>query len=340
MKLKLMNNIDWKSWDEYISGFDTSVIFHKEAWLRFLEYTQKAEKHILEIREKGELIGYFAGLMVKKGPFKILGSPLIGWTTESMGPIVNKGFDQESFLEKMERHCKQTGIDHLEISSPILKPSIMEAKGFQMRKNVTPIVKLSPDQEIMWKKLKKKSCRYPIKKAEKSGVKVEETHKPEIIDEFYNQLIEVFARRGLVPTYSRDRVMHLFNCLGEKDMLFALKAKYDHKVIATGLFPHDENTVYYWGGASYAEFRPFCPNELIQWTLMKMAAVRGIKEYNMYGGDNTFKMKFGAELNDIYHWYKSYNPLARAARVLYQSHFRMLQRVKGAARKKVQKINS
>ncbi|HGE72059.1 TPA: GNAT family N-acetyltransferase, partial [Candidatus Poribacteria bacterium] len=172
-----------------------------------------------------------------------------------------------------------------------------------------------------------------INKALKNGLTVECENHPQFINEYYKQLIEVFANKGLVPTYGLARVQTLFDCLNEQDLLFTLQVKYNSKIIATGLFPHDNHYVYYWGGASYSEFRNFYPNELIQWTLMKMAAKRGITKYHMGGGNNPFKTKWGGELIDTYHWYKSYNPLAKIARSTYQWQFRTFQKIRGLIRK-------
>lgn len=322
------------SWNDMIRGFSTSAIFHTSYWLEFVEKTQKGSRVILNIKEKDETIGYFVGVIIRKGPFNILGSPLTGWTTQFMGPIVNDDFPQEPFLDALENYCRSIGIHQIELSAPILRPDILLKHGFSCRRDVTPIVNLSADEQSMWKKLKSKSCRYEIRKALKKGVRVEETDNPEIVDRFYDQLIQVFRKQSLVPTYGRDRVKHLFECLKPRDMLICLEAKYKERVIGTGLFPHDDRWVYYWGGASDFTYRALSPNELIQWNLMKIAANRGIKKYDMYGGDNHFKLKFGAEVKDLYFWVKSFNPLAGFARNSYRQLFNVRQRIGGSLRKR------
>jgi hypothetical protein len=333
MELIEIKDLNSDAWNDMICGFSTSAIFHTSHWLDFVEKTQKGIRVILKIREKNDTIGYFVGVIIKKGPFSILGSPLTGWTTQFMGPVVRDSFPQELFLDALETYCRSVGIHQIELSAPILRPDILLKHRFKCRRDVTPIVNLSVDEQVMWKKLKSKSCRYEIRKALKKGVRVEETDDPKIIDRFYDQLIEVFAKQSLVPTYGRDRVKYLFECLKPKDMLICLEAKYKKKVIGTALFPHDDHWVYYWGGASDFAHRALSPNELIQWTLMKIAAKRGIGKYDMYGGDNRFKLKFGAEVKDVYFWVKSFNPLAGFARDSYQQLFNVRQRVTGSLKR-------
>lgn len=333
MELLPLENMDWESWDELITPFDTTALFHRSAWLEFVEKTQGVRRLFLEIRTSGGTVGFFVGFIIRKGPFKILGSPLTGWTTQFMGPVVRNDFSQTEFLQALETYCIGTGIDQLEISNPILKPDSMLSSGFKCRKDVTPILYLTPDEDVMWRKLEAKSCRYKIRKAIKNGLFVEDTDDPAIIDQYYDHLVKVFVRQGLMPTYSRDVVRTLFECLRKRNMLFALRAKKNDKVIATAFFPHDDYCVYYWGGSSDFEFRALCPNELIQWSMIKMATQSGIKKYDMYGGRNPFKLKFGADLFDVQHWVKSYNPIADIARSLYGSLFSLRQRISGSIRR-------
>lgn len=335
MELMPMKEMSFETWDGLISQFGTKSLFHESAWLEFIENTQGGEKVLLEIREVDKVVGYFVGFILQKGPFRILGSPLTGWTTRYMGPIVNENFDQTQFLGALERYCKHLKIHQLEFCSPVFNPEIPKSQGFRFTKGITPIMDLSVDEETLWRSLPPKSCRYAIRKALKNGLVVEDTESSQIVDEYYNQLVEVFAGKGLVPTYPLDRVQGLFECLKGRDMLFALRVKYGDKVIAVGLFPHDNRCVYFWGGASYSEFRHLYPNELIQWTLMQMAIKRGISKYDMFGGSNKFKTKFGAKLIDTYHWYKSYNAFAGIARFTYQQQFRILQRFRGLVKKTI-----
>jgi len=328
MELRPLKNVNSIEWDKIISQFDSKGLFHQSAWLDFIKRTQRGEQVLLKIEESNKIIGYFPCFILRKGPFKILGSPCIGWTTNFMGPVVNKDFNQIDFLDALDKYCKSQKIDHLEFSNPIFDPKIVRHQGFQCREGITYAVELSPKEEFMWKNLKKKSCRWAIHKAQKNNLIVEDTNDPRIINEYYSQLIEVFARQKLIPTYQYKRPEILFNSLKKHNLLFSLRIKYKSQTIATGLFPYDNRCVYFWGGASWSKFRHFCPNDLLHWELMKMAGEIGILRYDM-GNGSSFKSKFGGKLTPIYHWYKSYNPLAKIARSLYKYQFQILQKLKG-----------
>lgn len=332
MELKTLKNINNQEWDQLISQFKNQALFHQSAWLDFIGKTQGGKKNLLKIIDDTKIIGYFPCFVLRKGPFKILGSPLLGWSTEFMGPIINNNCDQLAFLHALDNYCREYKIDHCEISNPILNPEIMKKFEFKYKKKTTFIVTLSHNNDSMWLRLNKKSCRWAINKALKNNLKVENTNNSEVVDEFYEEMKEVFLKQNLVPTYSYAKIKFLFDCLKQKNLLLTLQVKHNNKIIATGFFPYDKKCIYFWGGASWREFQHLCPNELLHWTVMTLAAEKGITEYDL-AGTGPFKAKFGGELTSTYHWYKSYNHLARVARFSYQHYFYLSQKIKGITKK-------
>ena len=92
-------------------------------------------------------------------------------------------------------------------------------------------------------------------------------------------------------------------------------------MVASGLFPHDKRCVYFWGAGSSNRDLHLCPNELLHWTVMKLAISRGIPLYNMCGGTSRFKDKFGGWDQTYYHYSKSATALLRIGRSLYRSAY-------------------
>jgi lipid II:glycine glycyltransferase (peptidoglycan interpeptide bridge formation enzyme) len=112
-------------------------------------------------------------------------------------------------------------------------------------------------------------------------------------------------------------------------MLFALRVRdASARVIATGLFLHDDRSLYFWGGASWQAVRHRCPNELLHWTAMSLAAGRGVARYDM-SGSGQFKKKFGGQLVALKRWHKTYHRTARWGRRAYEIYFQNLIRLQG-----------
>jgi hypothetical protein len=326
MILEPIDNIDPQEWEEAISDYDFKYLFHRSIWLRFLEETQPGKILKFKIMNNGRVEGYLAGLLVRKGPLNIWGSPLPGTTTNYMGPIVNKHFNTEDFIKALDDFSRTHKIHHVELVSPFLNKDVMEGVGYTVFKDITYVVSLTPNEDLMWKKLKSE-CRNRIRKGINNGLTVEDTDDPTFVREYYNELLEVFGRQGLVPTYPIERVKSLFANLKPNNLL-ALQVKSKDIVVATGLFPYDDRCVYFFGGASWTKYQSLCPNELLHWTAMTIAAKIGIKEYDMTGG-GTFKPKFGGIQLNVYGYHKSYTLLAKYGRSIYKSLFRVKQKIEG-----------
>src|SRR5262249_46562641 len=137
------------------------------------------------------------------------------------------------------------------------------------------------------------ACRRCIRKAEKSGVKIEEAHDPGFADEYYQQLLGVFARQKLVPTYNVERVRALIGHLEPVGRVLLLRARdADGKCIATGVFPGFNKVAEFWGNASIRSSQIFRPNELMHWYAMRYWKRRGAEIYD-WGGEGKYKEKYG-----------------------------------------------
>src|SRR5262249_22721057 len=155
-------------------------------------------------------------------------------------------FDIKAFLIALDELAASEGIATLEIENPILEASLMSSRGYEVKTDKTYIIELTPrDPERVWKRIDKKD-RSTVTKARRLGLKVVECSDAGMTDEYYDQFIEVMTRKGLFPPYDRDRPRLLFQHLYPKDMLLALQIlSPEGQAIATGLFPHDDQTIYF-----------------------------------------------------------------------------------------------
>lgn len=316
-------------WDDLIASYESRQLFHQKIWLDYLAASRGVEPRFWAVRDGARTVGYFCGAVVKKGPFKILGSPLKGWTTNFMGPLVNSGFDQKAFLRGVDALAKRERFAMAELENPILAPSAMKAFGYEGVGQPTYIVELTPeDPGKMWGRIDVKS-RQKVKKARKLGLVVEEMDDCSITDEFYDQFVEVLARKNLFPPYGRETPRLLFEFLKPRNMLLALQIRDANGAsVAIGLFPHDDTTMYYWGGASRIAAWKSSPNDLLQWAAMEKAAEKGLRVYNMCGY-GYFKSKFGGTLHEPQRWHKSYWASATVARHAYAVYFNRSIRLRG-----------
>ncbi|MFH1278216.1 MAG: GNAT family N-acetyltransferase [Candidatus Eisenbacteria bacterium] len=323
MELTLIEDWSAEAWDEAVAHYEAAYFCHHSAWFRFLEETQSAIPFRFRIVDRKETAGYFAGLLVKKGPMKILGSPLSGWLTEYMGPVADREFDIQEFLGAMDRMCRHYGIHQIEMGSPMLGQEVMENAGYTTMEWMTFRIPLSADEPSLWNGLKSKA-RNRIRKARAHGLVVEDCGDPAFADEHHDMLLDVYAKQKSAPPHSREFFRSLQRNLEPQDLLYCLRVRQGERTIASGFFPHDRRRVYSLSTASRREDQPLCPNEILHWTVMSLAGRAGIGEYSL--GDNyrvpvhggRFKDKFNGHPMPVHRYVKSYSLLAKYGRGAYK----------------------
>ena len=87
-----------------------------------------------------------------------------------------------------------------------------------------------------------------------------------------------------MPTYGVERVRQLISHIHPAGHLLLLRARdCQGRCVATGIFPHLNGMLYFWGGASWRTHRDLRPNEAIQWEAMRIGKRKGLRTYDMGG---------------------------------------------------------
>src|SRR6266702_1957691 len=89
-------------WDELIAPYESRQLFHRKVWRDYLAASHRIDVRLWAFRDRNSIVGYFCGGALRKGPFRILGSPLTGWGTNFLGPVANCDFDQRAFLKALD----------------------------------------------------------------------------------------------------------------------------------------------------------------------------------------------------------------------------------------------
>ena len=284
-----------------------SNIFTSPEWVEFVAATQKAEPVVARVLRGEEQVGSFTGLVVRRFGIRILGSPFAGWMTGPMGFDLDPGVSRREAAQALIRFAfKDLRCLHLEMIDRGAEERDIEGLGERRASWYTLEIDLTQDEDALLKGLSG-SCRRALKKAEREGVRVEQAHGVEFADEYYEQLLDVFAKQGGRPPYDLERVRHLIRCLEPAGNLLMLRAVGPGgERMATAIFPFGENFAYFWGGASWRQHQAHRPNEPIFWHAMRRFKERGIPLLDM-GGGGDFKRKFGTRERAV--------PIMRRSRV-------------------------
>src|SRR6266446_4599194 len=117
MKCKItdLKTVNWEALDK----FEDRTVFQTREWLQFVSQTQGAIPVVVELRDNGELAGYFTGLTFSRFGVKVLGSSFPGWTTPYMGFNLRNGASRGESLQALELAVWDTlKCLHMEVSDP------------------------------------------------------------------------------------------------------------------------------------------------------------------------------------------------------------------------------
>jgi len=286
------DRVDWDALDR----FPDRVVFQTRGWVSFLAESQNATPIVAALHDSGQIVGYFTGLLFSRMGVRILGSPLPGWTTPFMGfnllPDVSYGEALQALEGFAFRHLR---CFHLEISDLRFSPQHGERAGYSYDFAETFTTDLTRSEDEILKSMQH-SCRSNIRKAERSGVWVEEANDDAFSEEYYEQLKEVFLRQELVPSYGAERVQQLLKHLLSSGSLLLLRARDRHNVcIATSIYVGLNKVAFYWGNASRRDKVHLCPNQLMNWYALTYWKRRGIEVFDWggAGGYGRYKTRYG-----------------------------------------------
>jgi hypothetical protein len=308
IRLREISPAELPAWDEIVRRFSNHRMVHTMAWVRSLEASGFGRSRFL-VFEKGEaIVGCLPGLLAEVGPFRLFGSPPPASQTTSMGPAfdahrVTTAELMEVLLPYLEHRL---GVDHMEIVSPTLDPAAMLGLGFRGEPWLTYRVPLFPGDEARTMRVLKDSARRNISRGIKQGLEIRFESSKSFVDEHYDQIREVYARRGEAVNFRGERVLECFSRCRDAGSLLAISVYLPSRVnIATGMFTMENSELLLWTWARRTKYRWHRPIELMTWSAMQRALRAGCETFDLTGVDD-FKAKFGTELDcRKYRWMRS-----------------------------------
>jgi len=312
---------DFPDWDGRIADFPQKRIFHESVWLRFLEKDQRGRAVVIRLTDAGGVEqALWPGVVVRKGPVRIFGSPLRGWGTVTMGPLYH-GEDSRGLLAAAEAALAKAGIHHWEFVSERLPTEEAQERGYRLERSPTHRIPLDPDEGRMWAHIQQR-CRTSTRKAVKNGLTGRMVEDGRFLEDLYRMVAEIFARQKTTPSYDLARLQRLWNALYPHGKCFGIEILFQEEVIAAGLFLSAGRQVYAWSEASDSKFNSLGPNNLLYWEAMRRSAVLGATHLHLPGAPGSsigkFKASFNPDILDYPFWILDRSRLLRWGRRLYK----------------------
>ena len=322
------DQVDW----ERLDAFADRVVFQTREWVEFVASCQGAEPVIAALKDGSATAGYLTALIVRRYGILILGSPMPGWTTSFMGFNLEDGVSRRDAVEALlEFAFSSLGCRHVEFRDHDIGLTDVEGLGFEHTPWRGLQVDLQRPEEQIWAGMKSE-CRTAIRKAERSGVVIEEASDLGFADDYYAQLEDVFAKQSMVPPYDVARIRALIRYVHPSGRLLLLRARSPEGVcIATGIFPAMSRSMHFLAGASWRDQQNLRPNEALMWSAMKYWKDRGVQACDL-GGYMSYKRKWGGSEFRVPFLRKSRSRSVSLMRNLAQTAYTARQGLRGRLR--------
>ena len=316
---------DYANW---VENHPAGTLLHTLPWINFICTEQGGMPRIYRIVQNGEFYGYWPFIQVKKGPFKLLGSPLQGWMTQRMGPLL-QGPAEPELISALKQLCLKERITYFETASELLKQDMMESSGFFTKIRGTWLLPLSSDLTEQWEKLHY-NCKKNIKKAQRNKIEVRQLHDDTYLRPLYDLVVKTYERRGLAVPYHYKRYKHLEilkNTIDKANRSLFLGAFYGDTFVGGHIWGYDKKTAYALVSASKKDFDQYRINNILLWEGIEKFITIGLETYDMYGGSKSkvgtarFKSSFGSTYQERPLFRISFSKIFSALLYFYENHY-------------------
>lgn len=289
-------------------------LYHGEPWLTAIRDSLGADIFgLLTETNAGEAVALTPVMHIRRGLFRLAGSPLRGMYTEFSGPLFAPGTEErikQEALVSQHAHLRQQGVNYIEwgekggtVNSYM---DILRSEGYEYVPRKTLVIDIGQGIDKVWNRFEGRA-RNMVRKSEKSGV-IARSILPNSNDviNYYDMLVETFRRQGAHAPHPLSFFKSICERLIPAGQLKFIIAENEGRVVAGGIFPCSGERMAYLSGTSTEEGMRLAANSLIQWVAMQQAADSGVTEYDLGGVGNAaidkFKISFGGQLFTHHRW--------------------------------------
>lgn len=286
-----------RSIDPEVVGFlrsHSSSFFTREEWLAVLEEGFDTPVFCYCLEENGRIRLVLPGLMFN---FKLI---RMFYSNIPYGGFVGDISLVQGSLPLFEAAIAKDRAHLICIGSP-KDDATPDLDGYERRQATVHLLSLEGlDKESLWKGYKQR-VRRDVRKAEKSGVTIEEIGGTDVLEPLFALYRETMRRNWAYLTWTKKALTAIYEKLAERKEAVFLLAKKDGELASGIILLISRDRVYYFFSASSDRFFQYCPNDLLIHHAICLAIDRGKKYFDFMTSreDDSalmkFKEKFGAE---------------------------------------------
>ncbi len=314
LEVTLMQEDNWKTWDNIVDSSIEGLIYHSSIWLRIVHLSnpQKFEPtHLVGIDRKGEIKAVFPMFIDHR--FLVEDARSIPYC--STGGICRKTDTASQisitpFLSYLDEVAIRRHLFSIKIYSSFLADSDdyeygYIAKEYTINRDFQQfLLPIDKGEKVIWRELGKK-VRNSIRKSWKLGVETFQARTLKDLKEYYRIYSKTATRKGFTP-----KPFSIFRSLWERlypDNVRVFLASLDDQVISGTVLLCHKGVLHYWNAASEEGFLGFNANDLLLYDSIRWGSKNGIRIFDLgcstrsQRGVYMFKKKWGKTIVPLLH---------------------------------------
>jgi lipid II:glycine glycyltransferase (peptidoglycan interpeptide bridge formation enzyme) len=319
--LQLTNSIDKEKWNEFVRTHPNGNIFQTPEMAEVYKQTKNYEPISLAVVDDStdELLALVLGVIIKEmnGVFEpfasrsiILGGPL----------FINCEKELQAFNMLMDAYEAGVGKKALYTEIRMLHDipefsSLMPNHGYAFEDHFNALISLNKSKDELWNQIKR-DRRRGIKKAQNSGVYIEEIQDKTEIDIAFNLIKETY-KNAKIPLADISLFKSIYDILLPKKLATILFAKLKDEYLATQVALLYNSTINAFYTGAERNYLSLHPGDLLIWHLLEFGAGNNYKLFDFGGGGapnknenlRFYKSRFGTEFPNYGRYKKIHSPL-------------------------------
>jgi FemAB-related protein (PEP-CTERM system-associated) len=285
-----------KRWDDFVLACPAASFFHRAGWQSIIQDVLRHPTHYLYAERSGCVEGVLPLAHVSS---RLFGNGLVSLPFASYGGVAAASLDAADFLERQaEQLARRMGAHHLELRNVAQRHPDWPTQDLYVTFQ-RPIPDVLDDRMLSIPQKR----RNMVRKAIKLGLYA--THG-DSVDDFFPVFAENARNHG-TPVLSKRYFRRLVQTFGEDCEILSIRSSEGRPLSAILCFYFRDQVLAYYAGETAAA-RNTAANDLKYWELMKRAAARGCRLFDLGRskkgtGSFEFKRTWGFEEHQLSYEY-------------------------------------
>lgn len=309
MKIDFLKKEDEGKWDEFVNNHPEGRFVHLAAYKNILENTYGYKERYLHIHENEKILGIFPLIEFKNifSKKKLVSLPF----SEYGGILFEKNLTKEKKEEiiktlgqYLDKFLSENKITDIEIRGQTGEDDLLKSVFASSPDGKIAVLRLDSYEKIYDKfdyQIKK-----ALKKAEREGIKIYEDSGSKAIEKkFYPLYVKYLKERHGTPPHSLELFLNYQKFSPDNIKIYF--AEFKGKIVAALFALITKNRVHITFNPSMDEYSIYRPNDLLHAKMIEWACRNNFQIFDFgparYKGQTKYKMKWGAEFSDHFHFY-------------------------------------